>query len=303
VSPGVVRGAVSFVLAFALAGCGSQHYAGNSRPGAGASAPSGAFTVRARQVVAQWNGSPAARAWRTGLVLLSRADLTSTPANVGFASQRQKDAFASGRFRLVGALPGQALHGRIRWADGSTLAVPLLGARATFRQLATGQACGGPPCGQLTVTAARPAAVTAYTSRGPAVIPGWQFTVAELGWPVTEAAVVSGTVIALPDRFPQPTTGQDISAIGGLRAVSADGRTLTLQFATGACVTAWGAHVYQAATAVVVGSWASGDSAGTCPEMAVLRSAHVTLLRPLGSRVVLDVASGEPIVPGAPPRW
>ena len=297
------RGIVLVLLALALAACGSQPSAGNAGQGGTESANIATFTARARQVVAQWQVSPTARAWRTGLVLLGPGELTSIPRNAGFANQQQKDAFGSGRFRLAGVLPQQALHGRVRWADGSTQAVPLLGAQAAFRQLAANQACAVPPCGQLTITSARPATVTVDTSQGPAVIPAWRFTMAELGWPVTEAAVASGNFITLPDPFPLPPAGRDVPGVGGLTAVSADGRTLTVQITTGACDTAWGGRVYQAGSAVVVGSWSGGGDYGqACPAMALIRSARVTLARPLGSRIVLDVASGEPLVLGGPMR-
>ena len=170
--------------------------------------------ARARQVVAQWQDSPAAWAWRAGLVLLGPGELTAMPPDAGFANQHQKNDFAAGRFRLAGALPRQALHGRIRWADGSTQAVPLLGAQAAFRQLAANQACAVPPCGELTITSARPAVVTVDTSKGPAVLPAWRFTMAELGWPVTEAAVASGTFVTLPSPFPLPAASGEPLVLG-----------------------------------------------------------------------------------------
>jgi hypothetical protein len=301
-SRGIVRAVLplALVLALTLAACGSQHAAGDAGQGTTETANSATFTARARQVVAQWQNSPAARAWRTGLVLLGPGELSPIPRDAGFANQHQKEAFGAGRFRLAGALPGQALHGRIRWADGSTLAVPLLDARVAFQQLATNQACAIPPCDPLTITSARPAALTIATSRGPAVIPAWRFTVAELSWPVTEAAVASGNFVTLPDPFPLPVAGRDVPGAAGLLAVSADGRTLTLQFITGACVTAWGARLYQTSAAVVVGSWSGGGSGQMCPADAVSRSAKVTLARPLGSRFVLDVATGLPLVLGGP---
>jgi hypothetical protein len=196
----VSRGIVLVLLALALAACGSRPSAGNAGQSGTESANSATFTARARQVMAQWQVSAAARAWRTGLVLLGPGELTSIPRDAGFANQHQKDAFGSGRFRLAGALPRQALHGRIRWADGSTQAVPLLGAQAAFRQLAANQACAVPPCGELTITSARPAVVTVDTSKGPAVLPAWRFTMAELGWPVTEAAVAAGTFVTAAGR-------------------------------------------------------------------------------------------------------
>ncbi|MGD0061972.1 MAG: hypothetical protein ABSB76_00840 [Streptosporangiaceae bacterium] len=300
-SMGVVRGVLALAVTLGLAACGSQPPAGNARVGATESAASPAFVARARQVVAQWRVAPAERAWNSGMVLLGPGELTPVPRDAGFASQYQKGAFASGRFRLAGALPGQALHGRIRWADGITRAVPLLSAQAAFRQLAVNRACGVPPCGRLTVTAARPGTVTIDTSRGPAVVPAWRFTVAELNWTVTEAAVAAGSLVTLPSAYPWPAAGQGTPGVAGLTAVSADGRTLTVQFLTGACDTAWGVHLYQTGSAVVVGSWSGGGNGqGACPASALSRSARVTLAHPLGSRVVLDVASGQPLAPGGP---
>jgi hypothetical protein len=294
-----VRGTSSAVLALGLAACGAQ--AAASQPGSGTSQ----FTTRARQVAAQWQTSPAARIWRTGLVLLGPGELTSIPANAGFASEHQKDAFSSGRFRLAGTavLPSQPLHGRVRWADGSTMTAPLLGAPAAFRQLAANQACSVPPCGQLTITSARPATVIVPTSRGLAVIPGWRFTMAGLSWPVTEAAVAARTVVTLPAAYSVPPAAQDVSGVGGLDRISADGRTLTVRFISGACITGWGARVYQTSTAVVVGSWVSSSTgSGACPAVGVMRSATVRLQRALGLRVVLDVATGQPLVLGGPMR-
>jgi hypothetical protein len=127
---------------------------------------------------------------------------------------------------------------------------------------------------------------------------------AGLSWPVTEAAVAARTVVTLPAAYPVPPAGQDVSGVDGLGRISADGRTLAVRFISGACITAWGARVYQTGTAVVVGSWVSGDSArgGACPAIGVMRSATVRLQRALGLRVVLDVATGQPLVLGGPLR-
>lgn len=146
---GIFRGAAVVVAALAVAACGAPQAA---PPNATAAAPPPArqngptaFIARARQVTAQWNRSAAARAWRTGLVLLDPSDLTPVPAGQGFASQRQKDAFAAGHFTLAATLPAQPLTGLVRWAGGVTLRPPLLTARAAFAALAAQRPCAAPP--------------------------------------------------------------------------------------------------------------------------------------------------------------
>jgi hypothetical protein len=128
-------------LVMALAACGAN---AGTRTGNGTAGGAQAFTARARQVLAQWARSPVARAWRSGMVLLSPDELTAIPRTAGFASQRQKEEFAAGRFTLGGTLPSAPLTGRVRWAAGTTATVPLLTAQATFRQLASRRAATSP---------------------------------------------------------------------------------------------------------------------------------------------------------------
>jgi len=287
----ISRTAAVLVAALAVAACGSQRAAPSVTthampPAAGQNGPA-AFITRARQVTALWERSAAARAWQAGLVLLDASDLTPVPRDQGFSSQRAKDAFGSGHFRLAATLPAQPLAGVVRWADGTTLRLPLLTASAAFAELAAQRPCGGPDaCGQLTVTGAQPGAVTVPTSRGLARVPAWHFTVA---------------LVVLPGHGPIPPAGRATPGVSALTAISADGRTLTLGFSGSACDAAWGAYRYESSGTVVAGSWQRPSAVNTpCPAVGMPRTARVTLARPLGTRVVLDVASGLPLVPGSP---
>ena len=298
------RAAAVAVAALAVAACGSQRAVppAASRatpPAAGQNGPA-AFVARARQVTGQWDRSAAARIWRTGLVLMDGSDLTPVPSGAGFSSQQEKDAFGSGHFKLAGTLPAGPLPGLVRWANGSTLRLPLLTARAAFAELAAQRPCGGPyACGQLTVTGAQPGAVTVRTSRGLASVPAWRFTVAGLGWRVGEVAVARNALAVLPGYGPIPPAGQNTPGVNAMTAVSTDGRTLTLSFTGSACDAAWGAYRYESNATVVVGSWEKPSAGNTpCPAVGMPRTARVTLARPLGARVILDVASGLPLVSG-----
>jgi hypothetical protein len=300
----ISRTAVFLVAALAVAACGSQLAAPPVTPHvtpstAGQNGPA-AFVARARQVTAQWDRSHAARAWRAGLVLMDASDLTPVPSK-GFSTGREKLAFMSGQFRLAGVLPAGPLPGMVRWANGTTLRLPLLSARAAFAELAAERPCAVPnACGQLTVTGAEPGVVTVRTSRGPASVPAWRFTVAGLGWKVSEVAVARSAFVVLPGYGPIPPAGRDTQGVSELTAVSGNGRALRLIFIGGACTAAWGAYKYESGSTVVVGSWERSSANGPCPAVGIGRTARVTLARPLGTRVVLDVASGLPLVPGLP---
>jgi len=298
------RTAAVAVAVLAVAACGSQRAAPPAAPrttprAAGQDGPA-AFVARARQVTAQWDRSAAARVWRTGLVLVDASDLTPVPPGAGFGSQREKDAFGSTHFRLAGILPAGPLPGLVRWADGTTLRLPLLTAGAAFAELAAQRPCGGPfACGQLTVTGAQPGVVTVRTSRGLASVPAWRFTVAGLGWKVREVAVARSAMVVLPGYGPIPAAGRNTPGVNGLAAVSADGRTLTFSFTGSACDAAWGAYRYETSTTVVAGSRETPSAGNTpCPAVGVPRTARVSLARPLGTRVILDVASGLPLISG-----
>ena len=301
----ISRITVFLVAALAVAACGSQRAAppvsSHVTPStAGQNGPA-AFAARARQVTAQWDRSPAARAWRTGLVLTDPSDLTPVPSR-GFSSGRAKLAFMSGHFRLAGVLPAGPLPGIVRWANGTTLRLPLLSARAAFAELAAQRPCAVPgACGQLTVTGAEPGVVTVRTSQGRATVPAWRFTVAGLGWKVSEVAIARSAFVVLPGYGPIPPAGRNTQGVSELTAVSGNGRALTLIFTGGACDAAWGGYRYESGSTVVVGSWTrSSASNAACPAMGIGRRVHMTLARPLGTRVVLDVASGLPLEPGLP---
>ena len=143
------------------------------------------------------------------------------------------------------------------------------------------------------------------TSRGPAQIPAWQFRAAQLTWPFTEVAVAPRALIVLSAPVPGD---EPASELGG---VSADGRTLTLLAPVGVCV---GEHaprvspeVYQTASTVVVGMQMSAPAqpppaaSQVCAGVTELARVRAKLARPLGTRVLLDVNSGQPLVTWEPP--
>jgi hypothetical protein len=294
--------AAALAAAGLLSACGSQQA---SRPTVAAvqtrSAPD-SFSRRARLVVERWNRSRAASLWDNGLVLTGQEQLVQIPPNAGFDSQRQKDMFFSGHFSLATRFPAGSPGDVVRWASGATLRLPVLDARAAFAELATRTPCGGPyrcsSLGDLSVVSMRPTTVALPTSRGLAQVPAWQFRVAQLSWPFTEAAVVPRALLVLPSAFN--------AQAGGPVAVSKNGRELTLTAAVGACTgqppPRVAALVYETAGVVVVGTRVTygASSFGTCAGVELIERFRATLARPLGSRVVLDVGSGQPLANESP---
>jgi hypothetical protein len=295
---------VSVLLAVALGGCAaatsgitgapptsSATVASGSTAGSGPSpAEVAAFKARAQQDVAHWDRSSLKAAWQQGLVLVDPTELITIPANDGFTSQHQKDAFYSGHFTLGGALPAVPLSGRVTWPGGG-VTVPLLTAQAAFRQLATNKPCTNGPCGHFVVTGAKPGTMALLTNRGSVTVPAWIFAVHGPPYAVTEAALAPGSYASLPGPAPQP--GFDGT---GLTTVSPDGRVLTLTYLTGACISGSGGLAYASATAVVIGSWAHNSNTNQgCPDNAVIRHATIRLAAPLGTRAVLDLGTGEPL--------
>jgi hypothetical protein len=287
-----------------LSGCGSQQAPAPKAATVESRSRPDSFIRQARLVIERWNRSRAARLWDTGLVLTGPEPLVQTPANAGFASQRQKDMFDSGHFRLATRLPAGLPGNVVRWDGGSSMRVPVEDARSAFAQLATQTPCGGPyPCsslGDLSVVSVRPATVALPTSRGMAQLPAWQFRVAQLGWPFTAVAVAPRALLVWPPAF----TRQPASASGwpsGLAAVSKGGRQLTLVTGVGYCtgqpVPQVTALVYETAGAVVIGTRVTSAASGTgvCAGVELLVRFRVTLERPLGHRILLSAGSGGPV--------
>jgi hypothetical protein len=288
--------AAVMAAAILLSACGSQ-----AAPGAAVAtvrhSPPASFVRQAKLVIGRWDWSRAARLWQTGLVLTGPEQLVQIPGNAGFDSQRQKDMFASGHFSLATELPAGSPGDIVRWASGAALRLPVEDARSAFAQLATQTPCGGPyrcsSLGDLSVISMRPATVALFTSRGLAQVPAWQFRVAQLPWAFTQVAVVPRALLVLPYDYR--------AQVGGLLGVSNDGRELTLTTMTGYCTgqpePRATAQVYETAGAVVVGARVTYAPVhgNVCAGVELRLQFRAALTRPLGSRVVLDVGSGQPL--------
>ena len=256
-----------------------------------------AFNALARQEASAWARSPLAKAWRTGLVVLASDDLTSGPSG-GFPSDAAKMAFINGDLVFTGSPPSAAPAGVVTWPDGSTMKVHMLSEAQAFGALTSSRQCPDCTTTPLDVTAVRPATLDVPTSRGTATVPAWAFTLKGVSAPVIEAALAPGSYVT-PSTF-----GTQSEKLGPLGAAfvggmsvspSADGRTVTVGLAGSPCDTAWGGLVAEVGGVVVVGGWMHDPNPDqACAAMLVLRKAAVRLAAPLGARIVLDAATGQP---------
>ncbi|MFG2058678.1 hypothetical protein ACGFI9_32100 [Micromonospora sp. NPDC048930] len=308
--------------------------AGCAAPGSGPAAPPAttpattgwpAFDQRAAQVADTWRPG---EAWRSGYVPLE--DGTVLAGDPGFSADT-KWAYAQGWYREQVTIPtGTPADGTIRFPDG-TLPAPLISAAAAYAQLDKGDpppcagrpmkpptggsgkpAPGGPtiepgpdgpvgtqatePCVPLTVTGVTLGSTTVRTSRGPAEVPAWLFTVAELKVPVARVAVAPSAVGEVPQGI-APTWPVPGGVVTVQSLDAADGARLDYKVGTGACDGEPTPLVLERDDLVVIGAGVT-TTPGPCTMQLVLKPVTVTLKAPVGKRAVLDVGSGTALVVG-----
>jgi hypothetical protein len=280
-----------------------------NEPGAPGTDPDTAFQNRAAEVARSWQAT-VGPAWRTGYVPLQEPTSTEAPL-----TEETKLAYTSGWYRLAAALPPlTSPTGRIRFGDGSTLDVPLVRSQEAYAALDQGDppcADGGTPapdqtgpggtvghtvpgqCTALTVTGATLGTATVRTSRGDATVPAWTFTVKELARPVIRVAVAASAVTPVP--VPSvPPIGQVEALKSAQDLTTVEGAKLGYRLGVGACDTDIRPLVYENADVVVVGG-AVRTADGPCIAVLKMQPVEVTLAAPLGTRAVLDGATGRPL--------
>lgn len=299
------------LLLIALSAC-AQVEPGGTGAGNPPDDRSAAFEQRASQVAEAWRaGAPGRPAWRTGYVPLQEP--TVLPADPEFTDDTRQ-AFQAGWYRAGIELPTRAPDPEavIRFPDG-TLTVPVIGADEAYRQIDQGDPppCPGRPttppptgpdgsvsgpeggCIPLTVTAAKFGTVSVHTSRGPAQVPAWLFTIEELAAPVARVAVHQDAVTPAPTGSPpaQPPAAEIVAATD---LSEVDGPTLHYRVGVGACDKDIVPLVQQYADVIILGAGVT-RAAEVCTDQLLLAPTTVTLEEPLGSRPVLDVLTGEPL--------
>ncbi|WP_188273535.1 hypothetical protein [Streptomyces sp. CBMA152] len=242
--------------------------------------------ARMKKVADAWDGSQAARQWRGGVYLLE--DAIQLPQDA-FRSEQDKEAYRNKWLELRGSLPDGTPPASVHWADGSTTATPVLTAPQTFALLgARSSEKGAPP---LVVTGADRGERTVLTSRGPARLPVWRFSVKGYATPLTRVAIPSPELPASPVGV-LPRAG-GLMPIMGIGAVSSEGYLLTVDTGYGACAKGVDVRVRESRDSVVLAAVErKGTFKGICDASLKVAKVTVRLKEPLAGRVPVNADSG-----------
>jgi hypothetical protein len=211
----------------------------------------------------------------------------------GLRDEADRHAYEIGNFDLRGELPAApGRSGQVTWRNGRSLTTPLMDAEQAYRALDSADSPGP----RLTVTGARLGDMTVVTSRGPATVPAWLFTLEGYDSPLKRAAVS-------PSRLPRPPIrplGADVpvdvlAPLAGLREIVGDGRSVTVVAHHGSCDDGPVVEAHETSGSVVLSAAVTGVEDGPCTRE--LRGTRVTvkLDRPVGDRVLLDAFTGRPV--------
>lgn len=215
-------------------------------------------------------------------------------------------ALMAGRVEAATALPeDQPPREEVRWLDGSKVTVSVLSAVASLADLVdAGDPTACPDCRPLRVTDAQLATSLIETSKGPANVPTWVFSIAGSSVTVTRVAVdESVTVVPPPWNADDPPVGISVEAATG----SMDSRKLEVSFVGTVkgqdepCGANYTTEAVESTLAVVViVTEHRNPTPGDCLLMGRTRTAEVTLKDKLGERAVLEIKQGLPVPVVAP---
>ncbi|MGC9540621.1 hypothetical protein [Streptomyces sp. UG1] len=243
---------------------------------------------RAREVARAWDGSAAAAIWLEGYYPLG--DPVQLPEDA-FHNAADKEAYITQNFTLRGDLPETPQkQAKVTWKNGDSLTLPLMGARTAYEKV--GGINGPGP--RLTVTGAKLGEMTLATSRGPATVPAWLFTLEGYDTPLKRVALSSS-------KHPKPPIGPaghlsgELWELNKVVEVAADGRSVTVLAHHGSCDDGPAVDVLETDDSVVLSAYWVGTRAGICTLDLRAEKVRVALDRPLGDRILLDAFTGRPV--------
>jgi hypothetical protein len=309
-TPWIRRGVAAATLALlagGVLGCGTEESgdedrtapagdtaenAGNANNGDnGDDTDPGPASPRMEEVADAWQGSDEAAEWREGYYPI---DGPVQLPDGGLAEGRDQRAYNRGAFTLDTALPnGTTRDQRIRWENGESMWVTPMSAEAALGIVDTGAAQGPGPT--LEVTGAEAGETQLHTSRGPATVPAWHFTIEGYDTPLIIASVEVPEALNAPVG---PMEGDPGPArpLEGVVSVSGDGTSVTLLAGRGACDGGTDVDVYETEESVVFAGLVTGefdDPEVACTSQLITDPVTVELDQPVGERALLDSFNGK----------
>jgi hypothetical protein len=254
---------------------------------------------QAQAALTRFADAVAAAGGRTAVVLVGEQtnQVGDWELEVG---ENNKLALMAGMVVDNAGLPAKAPpNGEVRWPDGRTASVVLNSAQHAFASIRAGSPEPCSDCAPLRITAARLTTGPIETSRGPATVPVWEFTVQGTAVRVTRVAIANAIAVVPPPWDPSNLAlGPAVESASG----TIGGRELTVAFigsprpGSQACGEDYTAQAVESdlAVVVIVASHPHGGI-GACTSEGALRTATVELAAPLGERAVLEVQQGLPV--------
>ncbi|MFE2825165.1 hypothetical protein [Streptomyces sp. NPDC059271] len=291
--------ALSVSGAGVLAGCGTEKATGNDGEVHRTGSLPARVADRALRVADAWDDSEAAAMWRKGYYPMG--EVIQPPQDLHHDDMH---AYETGNFDLAGDLPpAPPKVGRATWESGGSLTLPLVDPQKAYQ--ATDRASSPGP--RLVVTGAKLGAMTVATSRGPATVPAWLFTLQGYATPLRRAAVNPSK---LPHPPIEPARGEPtdvLTPLGGLSKVAADGRSVTVVATHGSCDNGPAVEALETGGSVVLSASVVGSKDGICTSEMLGRKVTIHLKRPVGERMLLDASTGRPVPysewPRTSPSW
>jgi hypothetical protein len=148
---------------------------------------------------------------------------------------------------------------------------------------------------ELVVTGARLGRTELATSRGPATVPAWLFTLRGYDTPLKRVALAPSKAPGPPIGPAAKAPGDELRPLEQVVRTARDGRSVTLLAGHGECDDGPAVAVLETAGSVVLSGSIRNPGEGDCPAVLKFTKVTVTLARPLGDRVLLDAFTGRPV--------
>lgn len=261
---------------------------------------------RAVEALARWDADVSAGAGGSGFVLVGESTLmVGDDWGPNIDGGNAKMAWDAGLLVAPNPLPSDAPpDGQVEWQNGTTHPVPVISAEQAFTDM---KAAGVSPCSDCTplqVTGATLTTATFQSSRGPAQVPAWEFSLKDTDVKLDQIAVaesVTPPAPPTPDSQNPPQSAPWVGPAVQSATIDATGLVLTVTF-VGApdagdkpCGSDYTAEAVESDTGVVVIVFERRNPLPVaCSDVGFERTATVTLTRPLGNRTLIDLAA-QPI--------